>query len=87
MIARLADAVDRRRATRARTLVAALDARFDPAVAMELKELLTDRLASEPELVGQLCNRRGSAKLQRGENGSTAIGKLFDGENGATSAK
>jgi hypothetical protein len=47
VVARFTDAINRRRTAGARALVAPLDARFDPPVAMELQQLLPDGFPGE----------------------------------------
>ncbi len=74
VIAGFAEPVDRRRTSGARALFAALDPRFDPSVAMQLQQLLTDRFAGEAERVGELRDRRGTAALQRRQDGAPAVG-------------
>ena len=86
MIARLAETVDRRRPPGPRALFAALDPRFDPAIAMKLQQLLPDRLAGQPERIGEMGDGRRPLLLQGGQNGAPAVRQLVDGENRVASS-
>jgi hypothetical protein len=73
MIARFAEPIDRRRTAGACALFAALDARLDPTVAMELQELLTNGFAGQTEGVGELRDRRRTTLFECRENRAPAI--------------
>ena len=82
MITGLTQTIDRGWASGARTLIASFDASLDPAVAMQLQQLLTHRFAGQSELVCELRDRGRTALLQSREDRAPAIRQLFDRENG-----
>lgn len=85
VVAGLGEGVSRGRTAGAAPLVrAAVDLGVDPAVALELEELLADGLAGELEEIRQLGDGGRPLLLERDEDGPPAVGKLVDGKDGAS---
>ena len=73
MIARLGQAVARRRAACAPAIARPRDSRLEPAFALQLQELLPHRFARQLQLLSELCNRRRALALERDENRAATV--------------
>ncbi len=83
MIAGRSETVSRRRPARSGAVRCAIDACFDPAVPLQLKELLPHRFTGQLQNFRELRDRRRILLLERSENRAPAVWELIDGEDDA----
>ena len=81
MIASLGQTVARCRPARPTAVIRPRDSSLEPAFALQLQKLLSNRFAGQLQLFGELCDGRRPLPLERDENRAAAVRKLIDGED------